>query len=61
MQNVEDWGHSRFDLGTSEVDGYGGEDGDIADADEEEDLSQADDASTQNMKDWGYCTRECKD
>jgi hypothetical protein len=43
----------RFDLGTSDVDGYEGEDGDDADADadEEEEASQADDGSTQNVED----------
>jgi hypothetical protein len=39
----------RFYLGTSDVDWYEGEDGD--DADEEEDASQADDGSTQNVED----------
>jgi hypothetical protein len=48
-QNVEDSGHSRFDLGTRGVDRYEGEDGD--DADEEEEASQADDGSTQNVED----------
>jgi hypothetical protein len=42
----------RFDLGTSNVDGYEGIDGDNADADEEEDASQAD-GSTQNVEDRG--------
>jgi hypothetical protein len=47
----------RFDLGTSDVDGYEGEDGDDADADadadadEEEEASQVDDGSTQNVED----------
>jgi hypothetical protein len=43
----------RFDLGTSDVDGYEGEDGHDADADadEEEELSQVDDRSTQNVED----------
>jgi hypothetical protein len=36
MQNMEYWGHSRFDLGTSDVDGYKYKDGDDADVDEEE-------------------------
>ena len=43
--------HKRFDLGTSDVDGYGGEDSDDADADEEEEASQAHDGSTQNVED----------
>jgi hypothetical protein len=41
----------RFDLGTSDVDGYEGEDGDDADADEEEEPSQAEDGSMQNVED----------
>ena len=41
----------RFDLGTSDVDGYEGEDGDDADADEEEEALQANDGSTQNVED----------
>jgi len=41
----------RFDLGTSDVDGYEGEDGDDAYADEEEEASEADDGSTQNVED----------
>jgi hypothetical protein len=40
-----------FDLGTSDLDGYEGENGDDADADEEEEASQADDGSTQNVED----------
>jgi hypothetical protein len=47
----------RFDLGTSDDDGYEGEDGDDADADEdadtdeEEEASPVDDGSTQNVED----------
>jgi hypothetical protein len=43
----------RFDLGTSDVDGYEGEDGDDADADadEEQEASQVDDGSTQSVED----------
>jgi hypothetical protein len=43
----------RVDLGTSEVNGYEGEDGDDGDvdADEEEESSQVDDGSTQNVED----------
>ena len=40
-----------FDLGTSDVDGYEGDDGNDADADEEEDPWLADDESTQNVED----------
>jgi len=45
-----------FDLGTSDVYGYEGEDSADADADadEEEEASQADDGSTQNVEDWGH-------
>jgi hypothetical protein len=50
---------SRFDLGTSDVDGSEGKDGD--DADEEEEASQADDGSRQNVEDWGHSTRDCED
>ena len=39
-----------FDLGISYVDGYEGEDGDDAYADKEEEASQADDGSTQNVE-----------
>jgi len=41
----------RFDMATSDVDWYEGDDGDEEDADEEEDASQADDGSTQNVED----------
>jgi len=41
----------RFDLGTSDVDWYEGKDGDDAYVDEEEEASQADDGSTQNVGD----------
>jgi hypothetical protein len=43
----------RFDLGTSDVDGYEGEDGEDAeaDADEQEESSQVDDGSMQNVED----------
>jgi hypothetical protein len=41
----------RFDLGTSDVDRYEGEDGDDADADQEEEASQPDDGSMQNVED----------
>jgi len=44
----------RFRLGTSDVDRNEGEDGDDGDADEEEDTSQADDESMQNVEDWGH-------
>jgi hypothetical protein len=41
----------RFDLGTKHVDGNEGKDGDGAAANEEEQASQADDGSTQNVED----------
>jgi hypothetical protein len=43
----------RTDLGQSDVDGYEGEDREVADADvdEEEEASQVDDGSTQNGED----------
>jgi len=41
----------RFDLATSDVNRYEGEDGDDADAHEEEEASQADDGSTQCVED----------
>jgi len=41
----------RFDLKTSNVDGYQGDDGDDADADEEAEALLADDESTQNVED----------
>jgi len=41
----------RFEVGTSDVDKYEGEDGDHADADEEEEPSLANDESTLNVKD----------
>ena len=50
-----------FDRGTSDVDGYEGCDGDDADADEEEEASQADDGLTQTLENWGSCTREWED
>jgi hypothetical protein len=39
-----------FDLGSSDVDGYEGQDGDDADGDEEEEASQAEHGSTQNVE-----------
>jgi hypothetical protein len=41
----------RFDLGTSDIDRQEGEDGDNADAVEQEEASPADNGSTQNVKD----------
>jgi len=46
-------------MGTINIDGYEGADGD--DADEEEAASQANDRSTQNVEYWGYSPRECED
>jgi len=44
----------KFDLGTSDVEGYEGEVGDDPYVDEKEEASQADDGSTQNVEDWGH-------
>ena len=41
----------RFHQGSSDVDRYESEDGDAADVDEQEESSQADDGSTQNVQD----------
>jgi len=41
----------RFDLGTSDVDKYDGEDGNDVNADQDEQASQADNGSTQNVED----------
>jgi hypothetical protein len=41
----------RTDLGPSDVNNYEGEDGYDADVDEEEEASQADDGSMQNVED----------
>jgi hypothetical protein len=40
-----------FDLGISDVDAYVSDNGDNADADEEDEESQADDRLTQNLED----------
>jgi len=47
-----------FDLGTSDVDGYEGNDGDDAYPDEEEDASQAHDGSMQNLDGGMHSTRD---
>jgi len=48
---------ARFDLGTSDITGSEGDDGDNAhaDADAEDEASQADDGSMQNVEDRRYC------
>jgi len=51
----------RFLQGTSDVDGYDLENCDDTVANKEEDPSQADEGSTQNMQDRWYSTRECED
>jgi len=51
----------RFDLETSDVDGYESNDDEDADADEQEEALQADDGSIQNVEDWRHSTRECED
>jgi hypothetical protein len=50
----------RTDLGTSDVDGDECKDGNGADTDGEEEASQADDGSTQNVQESGHSTRECE-
>jgi len=50
-----------FELQTRDVHRYEGEDGDDPDANEEEESSQANDESMQNVEDWGHSTRECVD
>jgi hypothetical protein len=47
-------GLQRFDLETSVVTSYEGEDDEDADADEEEEASQANGGSAQNVQHWGY-------
>jgi len=58
----------RFVLGTSEVDGYKGDDGDDATQNKGEAVSQASDRSMQiledwehSTRDWSHWTRECED
>ena len=51
----------RTDLGTSDVDRYECEDVDDADADQEEEASQADDGTTQNVEDSGHSAGEFED
>jgi hypothetical protein len=41
----------RFDLATSDLDGYEGDNGNDVEADEKEDALEADDGSTQNLED----------
>jgi len=43
-----------FDLHTRDVDGYETEDGNDADAHDEEEASEADDGSTHNVEDWWH-------
>jgi len=47
----------RFDLGTCDVDRYEGDDGNDADVDYQDEASQADAESMENLEDWGHCTR----
>jgi len=44
----------RFELQTSDIDGYEGEDGDNADADVDDDALPANDGSMQNVEDWRH-------
>jgi len=58
---VEDWEHSWFDLETSNVNEYEGDDGDNAEEEKDEEASQADDGSMQNVEDSGHSSGECED
>ena len=49
------------DLGTLDVNGFDGDDGNVGDADEDEEGLQADDGSMQNVEDWVHSTWECED
>jgi len=48
-------------MGTSDIDGHQSENGDNADADEQESTSPLDDGFMQNVEDWGHSTRLCED
>jgi len=61
MENVENCQHSSYDLGTSDVEVYEGDDGDNADMNKEGESSQPDDGSKQNVEDSGHSTREGDD
>jgi len=52
---------TRFDLWTSNLERYMGDDGNEADADEEEEAFEANDVSMHNVEDWEQSTRECED
>jgi hypothetical protein len=60
-QNVDDWGHSRFDFWTRDVDGNEWEDDNDVHTVEEEEASEADDGSPQNVEDWGHSTWDSED
>jgi len=51
----------RFDLGTMDMDGYEGDDGDDQNVDGDEEPLQADDGSTQIVENWGHSPRKCED
>jgi len=51
----------RFDLRTSDVDGYEEDDEDDADANDVQDALQTNYESTQSVEDWGYSTRGSED
>jgi hypothetical protein len=50
----------RFDVGTNDVHGYEGDDGDDAYMDEEQEVSQANDGSTKNVEDEGIVLESVK-
>jgi len=50
-----------FNLKTSDVHGYEGDNGDSAEANDEEGGLQAEDGSTENVEDCWHSTRECED
>jgi hypothetical protein len=51
----------RFDLGSSDIDGYEGKNGVNPDVDDEEEALEADHGSIQNVADSWCSTGECKD
>jgi len=50
----------RFDWGTSDLEWYEDDNSEDGDVDEVQNQLPADDWSTQNVKDWVHCTRECE-
>jgi len=50
-----------FDMASSDVDRYEGNDANDPDEDDEEESLQPDDGSTQNVEDWRHSSTECED